>query len=51
MNGRFGTTIAVVDINADGVRDLAVSAPSVGSEDLDYEVFAPVKYCSINLKL
>ena len=29
-NGRFGTAVAVVDFNKDGVDDLAVSAPSTG---------------------
>ena len=38
MNGRFGTSLTVVDINGDGLDDLAVSAPSVGSPDLNYEV-------------
>ena len=29
-NGRFGTGMAVVDLNRDGLDDLAVSAPSTG---------------------
>lgn len=35
-NGRFGTGMAVVDLNRDGVDDLAVSAPSTGANDLQY---------------
>ncbi|XP_035660620.1 phosphatidylinositol-glycan-specific phospholipase D-like isoform X1 [Branchiostoma floridae] len=35
-NGRFGSAVAVVDLNKDGVNDLAVSAPSVGSPFLNY---------------
>ena len=29
-------SMAIVDLNADGVNDLAVSAPSVGSQALEY---------------
>jgi len=36
LNGRFGTSVAIVDFNADGLNDLVISAPSVGSETLDY---------------
>ncbi|XP_057554047.1 phosphatidylinositol-glycan-specific phospholipase D isoform X2 [Hippopotamus amphibius kiboko] len=34
--GRFGSAVAVLDFNKDGVPDLAVGAPSVGSEKLTY---------------
>ena len=36
-NGRFGWSTAVVDINADGLLDLAVGAPSDNSKDLQYQ--------------
>jgi len=36
MNGRFGTSVAIVDFNADGLNDVAIGAPTVGSETLDY---------------
>ncbi|ELU17925.1 hypothetical protein CAPTEDRAFT_196848 [Capitella teleta] len=35
-NGRFGTALAIVDLNADGVNDLAISAPTIGSGSLQY---------------
>lgn len=35
-NGRFGTALAAVDFNKDGVDDLAVSAPATGANDLQY---------------
>ncbi|XP_037700492.1 phosphatidylinositol-glycan-specific phospholipase D isoform X2 [Choloepus didactylus] len=35
-SGRFGSAVAVLDFNKDGVPDLAVGAPSVGSEQLTY---------------
>nr|XP_035968072.1 phosphatidylinositol-glycan-specific phospholipase D isoform X3 [Halichoerus grypus] len=35
-SGRFGSALAVLDFNKDGVPDLAVGAPSVGSEKLAY---------------
>ncbi|XP_007948002.1 phosphatidylinositol-glycan-specific phospholipase D [Orycteropus afer afer] len=36
-SGRFGSSLAVLDFNKDGVPDLAVGAPSVGSEQLTYK--------------
>lgn len=36
VNGRFGMSTVLVDLNADGSNDLVVSAPSVGSQTLDY---------------
>ncbi|XP_074204279.1 phosphatidylinositol-glycan-specific phospholipase D isoform X3 [Camelus bactrianus] len=35
-SGRFGSAVAVLDFNKDGVPDLAVGAPSVGSQKLTY---------------
>ncbi|XP_070603471.1 phosphatidylinositol-glycan-specific phospholipase D isoform X2 [Erythrolamprus reginae] len=35
-SGRFGSAIAVLDFNVDGILDLAVGAPSVGAQDLSY---------------
>ncbi|XP_074843689.1 phosphatidylinositol-glycan-specific phospholipase D [Carettochelys insculpta] len=35
-SGRFGSAIAILDFNEDGVPDLAVGAPSVGSQHLTY---------------
>ncbi|ELW68777.1 Phosphatidylinositol-glycan-specific phospholipase D [Tupaia chinensis] len=35
-SGRFGSAVAVLDFNQDGAPDLAVGAPSVGSEQLTY---------------
>lgn len=37
-SGRFGSALAVLDFNKDGLPDLAVGAPSVGSEQLTYNV-------------
>ncbi|XP_066208870.1 phosphatidylinositol-glycan-specific phospholipase D isoform X1 [Saccopteryx leptura] len=36
-SGRFGSALAVLDFNLDGVPDLAVGAPSVGSAQLTYK--------------
>ncbi|XP_020637215.3 phosphatidylinositol-glycan-specific phospholipase D [Pogona vitticeps] len=36
ISGRFGSAIAVLDFNEDGVLDLVVGAPSVGSQQLSY---------------
>ncbi|XP_060100341.1 phosphatidylinositol-glycan-specific phospholipase D [Heteronotia binoei] len=36
VSGRFGSAVAVLDFNEDGVMDLAVGAPSVGSQELTY---------------
>ncbi|KAJ6664425.1 hypothetical protein lerEdw1_007082, partial [Lerista edwardsae] len=35
-SGRFGSAIAVLDFNDDGVLDLAVGAPSVGAKEHSY---------------
>lgn len=37
-SGRFGSALAVLDFNKDGLPDLAVGAPSVGSRQLTYNV-------------
>lgn len=42
-SGRFGSALAVLDFNKDGVLDLAVGAPSVGSEKLAYTVRLPLQ--------
>jgi len=44
--GRFGWALAVVDLNADGLDDLAVSAPTVGSQSLQYRGRVFVHYSS-----
>ncbi|KAJ7338576.1 hypothetical protein JRQ81_012478 [Phrynocephalus forsythii] len=36
ISGRFGSAVAVLDFNEDGVLDLVVGAPSVGSQQLSY---------------
>ncbi len=55
LNGRFGTGLAVVDINADGLSDLAVGAPSVGAADFQFHVgmllrtfwaFYAIRFCN-----
>ncbi|XP_036615846.1 phosphatidylinositol-glycan-specific phospholipase D isoform X2 [Trichosurus vulpecula] len=35
-SGRFGSSLAVLDFNQDGLLDLAVGAPSVGAKKLTY---------------
>jgi len=37
LSGQFGTSLAVVDMNGDGVDDLAVSAPSSNASSLTYK--------------
>ncbi|KAG0057106.1 Glycosylphosphatidylinositol specific phospholipase D1 [Gryganskiella cystojenkinii] len=34
---RFGWSLAVVDLNQDGIDDLAIGAPGVGAKDLRYD--------------
>ncbi len=34
--GRFGWSLATVDINADGIDDIAIAAPTTGSRDLSF---------------
>ncbi|XP_048794506.1 phosphatidylinositol-glycan-specific phospholipase D [Lagopus muta] len=36
-SGRFGSALAVLDFNEDGLPDLAIGAPSVGSQFLSYK--------------
>ncbi|RMC16245.1 hypothetical protein DUI87_08460 [Hirundo rustica rustica] len=36
-SGRFGSALAVLDFNEDGLPDLAIGAPSVGSQFLTYK--------------
>ncbi|NWV61043.1 PHLD phospholipase, partial [Malurus elegans] len=36
-SGRFGSALAVLDFNEDGMPDLAIGAPSVGSQSLTYK--------------
>ncbi|KAK7484042.1 hypothetical protein BaRGS_00024654, partial [Batillaria attramentaria] len=37
VNSRFGSSVAVLDINKDGVLDIAAGAPSAGSSTLTYQ--------------
>ncbi|KAF5925094.1 hypothetical protein HPG69_008771 [Diceros bicornis minor] len=46
-SGRFGSALAVLDFNQDGLPDLAVGAPSVGSEKLTYKDI----YCNLGWTL
>ncbi|KAH0617887.1 hypothetical protein JD844_016587 [Phrynosoma platyrhinos] len=46
-SGRFGSAIAVLDFNEDGIMDLAVGAPSVGSQELSYREI----YCNLGWSL
>ncbi|XP_078541840.1 phosphatidylinositol-glycan-specific phospholipase D [Lissotriton helveticus] len=36
-SGRFGSAVAALDFNDDGIMDVAVGAPSVGSQHLTYK--------------
>ncbi|KAM7322746.1 hypothetical protein ACRRTK_018251 [Alexandromys fortis] len=45
-SGRFGSALAVLDFNKDGLPDLAVGAPSVGSAQLTYNGAVYVYYGS-----
>uniref|UniRef100_A0A8C8TXD7 Phosphatidylinositol-glycan-specific phospholipase D n=1 Tax=Peromyscus maniculatus bairdii TaxID=230844 RepID=A0A8C8TXD7_PERMB len=45
-SGRFGSALAVLDFNKDGLPDLAVGAPSVGSGQLTYTGAVYVYYGS-----
>ena len=38
QNGRFGQEMCVADLNYDGRNDLIVSAPTVGSDTLRFNV-------------
>ncbi|XP_059530224.1 phosphatidylinositol-glycan-specific phospholipase D isoform X2 [Myotis daubentonii] len=49
--GRFGSALAVLDFNRDGLPDLAVGAPSAGSERLTYQGTVYVYFGSKSGKL
>ncbi|XP_045442768.1 phosphatidylinositol-glycan-specific phospholipase D isoform X2 [Pipistrellus kuhlii] len=49
--GRFGSALAVLDFNRDGLPDLAVGAPSTGSEQLTYKGAVYVYFGSKSGKL
>ncbi|XP_029446629.1 phosphatidylinositol-glycan-specific phospholipase D [Rhinatrema bivittatum] len=53
-SGRFGSAVAALDFNADGVMDLAVGAPSVGSGHLQYVgsvyVYFGTRYKNVSAK-
>ena len=38
VNGRFGASITIADLNMDGFNDLVIGAPYVGALDLTYQV-------------
>ncbi|XP_076462719.1 phosphatidylinositol-glycan-specific phospholipase D-like isoform X2 [Babylonia areolata] len=44
VNGRLGSSVAIVDINQDGIADIATGAPSTGSSRLSYEGTVEVFY-------
>ncbi|XP_048364048.1 phosphatidylinositol-glycan-specific phospholipase D isoform X1 [Sphaerodactylus townsendi] len=50
LSGRFGSALAVLDFNEDGVMDLAVGAPSVGSQELTYKGSVYIFFGSVGRK-
>ena len=40
--GRFGSAVAVLDINLDGYNDIIVSSPNVNWQNLNYTVSFPL---------
>ncbi|XP_070194975.1 phosphatidylinositol-glycan-specific phospholipase D-like isoform X2 [Littorina saxatilis] len=44
LNGRLGSSVAIVDINQDGIPDVAAGAPSLGSSQLTYSGSVEVYY-------